>query len=251
MDPDSIEKTIDKAKAHRVRVSVICLVAEVHVCKIICEQTGGQCSVALDALHFQELMRLHTSPAPELAGLAQTSAEFIYMGFPKKTLENVPLFGFEGKKVVQHSASYVCPRCYTRAAEIPTQCCTCTLQLNSSTHIARSHHHLFPVPNFEELSVSVGAGGSTGTGAGVGAGTGTGVGGDAMADDAEAVVVGSPSTGKRARSAATIAPRLCFGCSILMKSGSLAARCPQCAGVFCVECDIYIHEALHTCPGCG
>lgn len=240
VDPDSIEKTIDKAKAHRVRVSIICLVAEVHVCRIICEQTGGQCSVALDALHFQELMRLHTSPAPELAGLAQTSAEFIYMGFPKKTLENVPLFGFEGKKVIQHSASYVCPRCYTRATEIPTQCCTCTLQLNSSTHIARSHHHLFPVPNFEELSVSVG--GSTGTGAG----------GDAMADDAEVVVVGSSSTtGKRSLSVATIAPRPCFGCSILIKAGSLAARCPQCAGVFCVECDIYIHEALHTCPGCG
>ena len=28
-------------------------------------------------------------------------------------------------------------------------------------------------------------------------------------------------------------------------------RCPRCRNVFCVDCDVYIHEVLHNCPGCG
>ena len=236
VDPESIEKTVDKARAQRIRISIICLVAEVHVCRVICEQTGGQCSVALDAAHFQELMHMHTSPAPELASQVQSSAEFIYMGFPKKTIDAAPLFCFDGKKTAFPTSAYVCPRCYTRATEIPTQCCTCGLQLNSSTHIARSHHHLFPVPNFTELVVVA----EDGAGSGV-----------AAAAAAAAAAEGGAG-GKRARVAAeTVEPFACAGCLFKLQPGSLAARCPLCAGKFCVECDIYIHDGMHCCPCCG
>jgi transcription factor Ssl1 len=27
-------------------------------------------------------------------------------------------------------------------------------------------------------------------------------------------------------------------------------NCPRCRNVFCVECDIFIHDSLHNCPGC-
>ena len=26
--------------------------------------------------------------------------------------------------------------------------------------------------------------------------------------------------------------------------------CPKCKQEFCVDCDIFIHEVLHNCPGC-
>lgn len=26
--------------------------------------------------------------------------------------------------------------------------------------------------------------------------------------------------------------------------------CPSCLGVFCVDCDLFIHDSLHCCPGC-
>lgn len=28
-------------------------------------------------------------------------------------------------------------------------------------------------------------------------------------------------------------------------------RCPGCGRVFCLDCDMYVHESLHNCPGCG
>lgn len=27
-------------------------------------------------------------------------------------------------------------------------------------------------------------------------------------------------------------------------------RCPDCSKLFCFDCDAYIHETLHNCPGC-
>jgi len=28
-------------------------------------------------------------------------------------------------------------------------------------------------------------------------------------------------------------------------------RCGKCKNDFCMECDLYIHHTLHTCPGCS
>jgi transcription initiation factor TFIIH subunit 2 len=28
-------------------------------------------------------------------------------------------------------------------------------------------------------------------------------------------------------------------------------RCVKCANDFCGDCDLYIHDTLHTCPGCS
>ena len=30
----------------------------------------------------------------------------------------------------------------------------------------------------------------------------------------------------------------------------MVLKCPMCDQVFCYECDVYIHESLHNCPGC-
>ena len=31
---------------------------------------------------------------------------------------------------------------------------------------------------------------------------------------------------------------------------SFASRCPQCRRLFCYDCDSFVHETLHNCPGC-
>jgi len=28
-------------------------------------------------------------------------------------------------------------------------------------------------------------------------------------------------------------------------------RCQQCSFVFCVDCDLFVHETMHSCPGCA
>jgi transcription initiation factor TFIIH subunit 2 len=78
---------------------------------------------------------------------------------------------------------------------------------------------MFPVPVFRERSAGV-------------AGSGKGV--AAAADDHDSA--------------------RCFGCQVEIDStdgSALQTECPKCHTVFCVECDIFIHDSLHNCPGCS
>ena len=133
--------------------------------------TGGSFSVAMDSLHLGALLLKHTTPPPDLKHKVHPVADRIYMGFPCKKFEKSASYSFEGRAVKLSSTSYECPRCSTRTTDIPGNpnyrnlirdchnltriylpavCGVCSLQLNSSSHIARSHHHLFPVPNYLE-----------------------------------------------------------------------------------------------------
>ncbi|GLJ40996.1 hypothetical protein SUGI_0848700 [Cryptomeria japonica] len=113
-------------------------------------------------------------------------------------------------KEVKIGGGYTCPRCKARVCELPTECHICGLTLVSSPHLARSYHHLFPVAPFEE-------------------------------------VIGRTAPNQRL-------PRTCFGCQqFLPNPGSkvgVRLACPRCKKHFCFDCDIYIHESLHNCPGC-
>ncbi len=50
----------------------------------------------------------------------------------------------------------------------------------------------------------------------------------------------------------------CYACSsnlipdnVLDKADAgVVVRCPDCHLIFCYDCDSYIHESLHNCPGC-
>ena len=152
-DPGDIYLTVKEARLQKVRVSVVCLGAEIFVCRQLAELTGGSFSVATDATHLQELLAAQTVPPPEVQQQEALVTDFVYMGFPKRVFDANPAFGFDGKRIKLSTSAYLCPRCSTRSTDIPTQCCVCGLQLNSSSHIARSHHHLFPVPNYIEHEV--------------------------------------------------------------------------------------------------
>lgn len=44
----------------------------------------------------------------------------------------------------------------------------------------------------------------------------------------------------------------CFACSkALQAEQNDSAQCTICESVFCLDCDIFIHEQLHFCPGCA
>ncbi|XP_065891193.1 general transcription factor IIH subunit 2-like protein isoform X2 [Dysidea avara] len=42
--------------------------------------------------------------------------------------------------------------------------------------------------------------------------------------------------------------RNCCGCHVMLENQ--AYECVTCNQLFCIDCDLFIHEKLHTCPGC-
>lgn len=44
----------------------------------------------------------------------------------------------------------------------------------------------------------------------------------------------------------------CFACTKQLKADQNdAAKCKNCSNLFCLDCDIFIHETLHFCPSCS
>lgn len=203
-DAGDISRTLNELKAARVRVSFVSLSAEVYVAKHIAAVTGGTFSVAVGVEHFRELLSAHIPPVAALAG-ERPGKRWIHMGFPKRLTDVYPsLCGCHNRLTY---SGYHCPRCDTRFCELPTDCTICRLTLISSPHLARSYHHLFPVPPFAEL--------------------------------------------KQEETAALPQPLACSAClEALDPANAVVAQCPQCRSVFCIDCDEYVHEALHNCPGC-
>ena len=146
-----------------------------------------------------------------------------------------------------------------------TKCCVCTLQLNSSSHIARSHHHLFPVPSFQELRLGQGGSGSEGPGPGGDGGSrARGGSGTWLLSTVESP--GSPSAegeaeggGEGGVSQLSSDQLFCAGCllSLVEADGSgggedrAVFKCLDCKSLFCADCDSFIHDSLHNCPNCN
>lgn len=116
---------------------------------------------------------------------------------------------------ILQGGNFTCPQCKSGVTDLPSKCPTCSLVLLSSQHIARSYHHLFPVPPFEELPWAEDGGGEAG-----------------------------PS--------GRITEEACFACCRSLRVGAeeVVVRCPSCHHTYCFDCDNYIHDVLHTCPGC-
>eukprot|EP00803_Ostreobium_quekettii_P003879 evm.model.scf_167.20 EVM.evm.TU.scf_167.20 scf_167:126901-131500(+) len=217
-DPGDIRKTIKMCKQHSVRVSVVGLAAEVYVCKHVAQETGGSHSVALNERHLERLMLDLVAPPPAIA--ASAAATLVRMGFPEKNPDGPTGSAFIGPSCTLKTGGYTCNRCRARIAELPSECHICGLTLVSSPHIARAYHHLFPVEPFEEVP-----------GAEV----------ERLADCSSNGW--AEAQGERA---------LCFGCrqELQGEGAGLVLRCSRCRNMFCFDCDSFVHESLHNCPGC-
>lgn len=244
---------LPKLKQANVRVSFISVTAEMYVCRRIAEETNGTMNVCLGRTHYHDLLMSKCTPPPTLVtgGDSVTHCDFVEMGFPIRETSEVPsLLHVTKDRQVFARTGYKCPRCNAKASELPTDCAVCGLKLLLAPHLARSFHHLFPVSLFVELSVSSSSK-------------------DVSCVTPDASLLFSSNDCSNS----------CFGClkyigpppnavstkkktfsnkgslnylSVTDESAGTGLRfqCPDCKNVFCADCDIYLHEELHNCPGC-
>ena len=336
-DPgDVLVDTLPRLRAANVRVSTVALQAEVHVCRRIADATGGIMGVCLDRGHLRDLILGQCTPPPAKPGDDNQvrKCDFVQMGFPPHRTDDVPSLVHAGSsrggssdthRALLVRTGYVCPRCRAKTSELPADCAVCGLKLVLAPHLARSFHHLFPVPPFAEVAEEVDVAHHDNASV-----DGNNGGGDETAPSSSADVIGSAPPSSVAADAdvtsstptfevvssantATAAEpatrtvridakllvssrecdRCCFAClkiigvhrpaqqpaknrktteSVVTAASSSSAtvknndndnlnaladrpeplrfQCPDCRNVFCADCDAYLHETLHNCPGC-
>lgn len=238
-DPGDVLQSLGRLKENRIRCSIIGLTAEVHICKDIVKETSGAAPhlplpflsmkfvlmrnadlrlslgiyrVALHEEHYKELMWDFSAPPPST--LNTSIPKMVQMGFPHRYNLLSPSL------CVCHQEckfdGLMCPRCDSKICHIPSDCPICGLMLISSPHLARSYHHLFPVPLYSETPPTI------------------------------------PMNEKLPHStdSASLRGTFCFGCQLDFNPHSVRSKCDLCNQLFCSDCDNFVHEVLHNCPGC-
>lgn len=179
-DPGSIHKSLAKLIDSRVKVSVVALAAEMKVCRVIAERTGGRFGVAMDEKHYRELIFDAVQAPPTTAvvgaiglksaidqaaqraqaggaqgggraggsGKRPPPCDLMMMGFPTRLPIASPLSLCSCHSQLKRGG-YLCPRCGSKICEVPTDCEVCGLMVVSSPHLARSYWFLFPVATYE------------------------------------------------------------------------------------------------------
>ncbi|KZS86910.1 TFIIH basal transcription factor complex, subunit SSL1 [Sistotremastrum niveocremeum HHB9708] len=227
-DPGNIHDTLDACVKDRIRVSFVSLAAEMKICRDFCVKTGGTFGVALNEGHFKDLL-FEGIPPPVQTGAAATAktgpgnpaADLMQMGFPTRLPDTAP-----PALCVCHSElkteGFLCPRCGAKLCDVPTDCDICGLMIVSSSHLARSYHHLFPVKPYEVFM------------------------------DKSSLTITSPSVChacalpfRESQQSKTPATAPAEGLSPLGRY-----RCPDCGNDFCADCDVFVHEVMHVCPSC-
>ena len=182
-DPGNIHDTIDALARDGVRCSVVSLAAELKVLRDLARRTRGRFGVALNEGHLRDLI-FEAVPPPELeadddmnAGAARRrrrlaaqmngeatgedsdddddmndGTDLLAMGFP---IRLPPAAQSKSSLCSCHSKfrthGFLCARCGAKICDVPTDCPVCGLTAVMSTHLARSYHHLFPVPSYKAL----------------------------------------------------------------------------------------------------
>lgn len=75
-------------------------------------------------------------------------AHLIEMGFPKHQQRETFSLAASSTHDEFTNAGYLCPRCNSQLPELPVDCTVCGLPNVTSSALARSFHHLFPVAAF-------------------------------------------------------------------------------------------------------
>ncbi|QPG73131.1 hypothetical protein FOA43_000436 [Brettanomyces nanus] len=223
-DPGNIHNTVKQLIAEKISVRVIGLTARVAVCDELCSLTNhgdlkSSYNVILNEHHFRDLFMDAVTPLAVAKSESRNKHGFtlVKMGFPQRISEENPSLCACHSKLVH--GGYICPKCKSKVCVLPTVCPCCDLMLILSTHLARSYHHLFPLLLFVEVRISH----------------------------------SYPST-------------RCYGCQVGFPKAldisqknntnkkeyqtSSRYRCTSCGKDFCIDCDVFIHEVLHNCPGC-
>lgn len=234
-DPGDIHDTIKACIKARIRVSIIGLAAQMHICAEICRKTNAgdeNCyHVAIDEVDYRELLMSITTPpvvrSTDTEAQRRNQAALLMMGFPSRVVEETAtLCACHGNLT---RGGYLCSRCKAKVCNLPATCPTCDLTLILSTHLARSYHHLFPLRNWIEVSWSrARERGST------------------QCYGCLTPFPRIPATQQGHDEDLTAARRgRAEGAS-----ESSRYECETCQNHFCIDCDVFCHETVHNCPGC-
>eukprot|EP00056_Hartaetosiga_gracilis_P005265 m.82985 g.82985 ORF g.82985 m.82985 type:complete len:442 (+) comp12107_c0_seq6:82-1407(+) len=246
-DPGNIFDTVDRLAREHVIVNVVALAAAVRVCEDVCQRTKGIHSVALDERHVTELMLEFSTPPLATDNLKSTQ---LPVGFATYDSTN-PITRRRGKKIVTIVSGYLCPQCGNKVANIPSKCDVCDLILVSSPHLAKTYHHLFPLPAFVEVPLTNKTGEKE---SGKGNGNNMDMGADESDNKGEtridAVSGMADGLNNNNNNDKSNLSSVCAGCEDIMEEDTHAYQCPKCEGVFCFACDLFCHEEMFNCPQC-
>ena len=215
-DPGDVSSdTLPRLKAANVRVSTVALQAEVHVCRRLADATGGTMGVCLDRGHLRDLLLGQCTPPPSRAEEEEPeedqrprrrrrTCDMVRMGFPSHQTGDVPSLVHAGSSrggFVRRPPGPPRPD-RVRLSPLPGQDVRPARRLRRvraqagvGPHLARSFHHLFPVPPFaevaEEVEVDVDVVAKAKGAAGGNGGGGNVIGSGGNKESADVVVIGS------------------------------------------------------------
>ncbi|XP_054286484.1 general transcription factor IIH subunit 2-like [Macrosteles quadrilineatus] len=211
-DPGDITQTIMMLKSQNIRVSVIGLAAEVRICTALCKDTGGVYGVVLDDRHFRDLLFTHVEPPPASVANSQ-EASLIKMGFP------------------HHDT--------TDGRTTSLSMCMCHIDSVSDASKLKSGGYCCPQcrSKYCELPTECRVCGLTLVSA------------PHLARSYHHLF---PVTAFRQENATNSSEPHCYACRHKFSDrDKYVYQCETCSRVFCLECDMFIHDTLHTCPGCA
>lgn len=241
LDPGDIHQTIDSLVRDEIRVRVIGLAAQVAICReLVARTNAGECAgygVIVGDAHFRELLMACVEPLAVARRAAETATgvPVLRMGFPLRApaAPGMPVLCACHPQGGGADTGYWCPQCRSRVCLLPCVCPVCGLMLILLTHLARTHHHLVPPPDYEETKEETKETKETND-------SNNDNSNDSNNDSCNSNNDSSGNSNER-----------CFGC-LAQGDGALGARyaCAACGQRFCIDCDVFVHEVLHNCPGC-
>jgi len=216
-DPGDINTVIKSLKENNVRVSVIGLAADVRICHHIAKETGGEYNVLLDDHHLKQLIL--NLVQPPVAGCSLESS-LVRMGFPGSGSNTAT--GTDTDSGMNYAPAY----------------CLCHMESEGYSSLTRAGYNCPQCGSrYCELPVECKQCGLT--------------------------LVSAPHLARSyhhlfplkpfiERETTTVAAEYCFACAKpFARMEKHVYQCEICQEMVCLDCDIFIREVLHTCPGCA
>uniref|UniRef100_A0A5K3ENM7 General transcription factor IIH subunit n=1 Tax=Mesocestoides corti TaxID=53468 RepID=A0A5K3ENM7_MESCO len=224
-DPGDIHQTIQSLITHRIRCSVISLAVEVFVHRAIAEATQSSLHVILDAAHLKATLQ---ELVPPQTVSEESEATLIRIGFPHSKPSDFEQFPV--KNCMCHLPSILNNNAPTVGSWSPLKATAsyicprcravyCELPVECTvcgiTLVAAPHlaraYHHL-FPLLTFTEVPRSENSSISDGGG---------------------------------------PYCCAGCGVFLSSKPAAYKCTKCGNSFCADCDIFLHDSVHSCPTCA
>lgn len=210
-DPGDISETIQSLKTENIRCSVISLSAETRIMRHLTTQTQGIYSAILDESHYKDQLFQHIEP---LQTTNTQECSLIKMGFPHGLVQD------SNKKDVSVLSMCMChldtaePRKLSTTGYFCPQCQAKYCELPVECVICGLTLVLAPhlARSYHHLFPI-------------------------------ANFIEIPNEKQESH---------CFACQRSFTDlDKNLFQCPKCEKLYCIDCDIFIHDTLHTCIGCS